>query len=95
MCISLQNLKKLVPDFLVKVYFIQFLKVLSVVIISGAIIYSISALISASFIRLVITTLAYEILFSLLFYHFMLDTQTQKMIINNIQKKIFNKSPNE
>jgi len=95
MCISLRNLKKLVPDFLVKVYFIQFFKVLSVVIISGAIIYFISALISASFIRLILTTLAYEILFSLLFYHFMLDIQTQKMIINNIQKKIFNKSPNE
>ncbi len=95
MCVSLSNLKSLIPGFNITVFSKQIANNLFIVILSGAIVYTLSLIYQSSFLRLVITTLSYEIIFSLLFYHFMLDIQTQKMIINNIQKKIFNKSPNE
>ena len=88
MCTSLQNFKKLIPTFLVKAYIKQFFKVLSVVIIAGVIIYFISTFFIVSFLRLVLTTISYEILFSLLFYHYMLDSDTQKMVLQKIKQRI-------
>ena len=88
MCTSLGNLKKLIPDFNIKNFIYLLLKVLTIVIISGFIVYSLSFVFSMSILRLILTTITYEILFSLLFYFFMLDTQTQNMVKRIVRQKI-------
>lgn len=86
LCVSLYGLNKIIPEIRNSVLLIEISKTLCLVVVSAGLVYLANSFMQESLLRLVLVTIEYATLFSILFFYFILDKDARQFVYKKIRK---------
>ena len=86
LCVSLYGLNKIIPEIRNSVLLIEVSKTLCLVVVSAGLVYLANSFMQESLLRLILVTVEYAVLLSVLFFYFILDKDARQFVYKKISK---------
>ena len=83
---SLYGLNKIIPEIRNSVLLIEVSKTLCLVVVSAGLVYLANSFMQESLLRLILVTVEYAVLLSVLFFYFILDKDARQFVYKKISK---------